>query len=52
MSVELLFDASSAVHLRSSSCFTPDVFNDAFFVDAHYQGSLPQQLDVVWNPIL
>jgi hypothetical protein len=30
MSVELLFDASSVVHLRSSSCFTPDVFNDAF----------------------
>jgi len=30
MSVELLFDASSAVHLRSSSCLTPDVFHDAF----------------------
>lgn len=30
MSVELLFDASSVVYLRSSFCFTPDAFYDAF----------------------
>ena len=53
MSVELLFDASSAVHSRSSSHLTLDASLDAVSIDAHHlEGSLPRQLDVVWNPVL
>jgi len=36
MSVELLFDASSAVHFRSSSHFPLDASSDAVSIDAHH----------------
>ncbi len=46
------YDASSVVHFHSSFCPSPAEFYPGFSLDAHYHGSLPQQLGVVWSPLL
>jgi len=40
------------VHFRSSSGHSPARFDPNFWSDAHYHGSLPQQLGLVWDPLL
>lgn len=39
------------VRLHSSLTYIPDAFM-RLFLDGHYNGSLPMQLKVVWNPRL
>jgi len=40
------------VHFRSSFGHAPARFDPNFSSDAHHHGSLPQQLGLVWDPLL
>jgi len=50
--LEFIATRPRRVHFRSSFGHSPARFNPDVWSDAHHHGSLPQQLGLVWDPLM